>query len=672
MATLRIGTDVGGTFTDFVVLNEESGELYGYKHLSTRPPDRGLLDGLQELAQLFSFSLTEIQDLLHGSTVATNALLEKRLARTALLTTEGFRDILEIGRQDRPKIYDWNADRPEPLVPRTLRFGIPERLDSQGNILKRLDLNVVAQIAEQLRHAQIESVAVCYLFSYLNPEHERQTGQLLRSILKIPVTLSSELLPEHREYERTATTVLNAALRPMIEAYLSQLATELHQLGIRADLQIMQSNGGLTTAQQAGERAVQMLLSGPAAGVAGACYAATQAGCTNVITLDMGGTSTDVSLVRDGRIAWRPEGLIAGRPVRLPIVDIQSIGAGGGSMAWLDTGGLLRVGPQSAGADPGPACYGKSELPTVTDAQLVLGRLDPAVPLGGQPLERARAQAAIGEKIARPLRLSLEEAAVGVLEIADAQMERAIRLITVERGLDPRDFTLLVFGGAGPLHGASLARRLKIKKIIVPRLSGLLSAFGLLISEPIQDLVQTFVHPLESLQASEIERLFLQLQRKAHERLHGCARIDYGRSIDLRYRGQSYELNIELDRSRESSVHEWATLFHQRHAQLYGYALPERSVEVVALRVRAVGRRTFPDLSYQSEPSSVLVSCRERSVYFAEYGWLKSAVYAREALAPESEVHGPALILGRESTVLVEPKQRAFVDQWGNLLIEVL
>lgn len=670
MAALRIGTDVGGTFTDFVVLNEESGELYGYKRLSTRPPDRGLLDGLQELAQLFGFSLTEIKDLLHGSTVATNALLEKRLACTALLTTEGFRDVLEIGRQDRPKIYDWNADRPEPLVPRALRFGIPERLDSQGHILKRLDLDVVAQIAEHLRRAQVESVAVCYLFSYLNPEHERQTGQLLRSLLKIPVTLSSDLLPEYREYERTATTVLNAALRPIVEAYLSRLATELHKRGVRAEFQIMQSNGGLTTAPQAGERAVQMLLSGPAAGVAGARYVATQADCENIITLDMGGTSTDVSLVRDGRIAWRPEGLIAGRPVRLPIVDIQSIGAGGGSIAWLDAGGALRVGPQSAGADPGPACYGRSELPTVTDAQLVLGRLDPEVPLGGQSLERARAQAAITEKIARPLKLSLEEAALGILEIADAQMERAIRLITVERGLDPRDFVLLVFGGAGPLHGASLARRLQIKKIFVPQFSGLLSAFGLLVSEPVQDLVQTLVQPLENLKASEIERLFSQLQRKAHERLHDCAQIDYSRSIDLRYRGQSYELNIEINRA--PSAHEWATLFHQRHAQLYGYALPERPVEVVALRVRAVGRRASPALFCQSEPSSVLSSRRGRSraVYFDDYGWLKSAVYAREALASESEVRGPALVVSRESTVLVEPQQRAWVDKWGNLWIE--
>ncbi|MDW8110245.1 MAG: hydantoinase/oxoprolinase family protein [Candidatus Bipolaricaulota bacterium] len=671
MALLSIGTDVGGTFTDFVVLNEESGELYGYKRLSTRPPDLGILHGLQELAKLFGFSLAEIKSFLHGSTVATNALLEQKLARTALLTTEGFRDVLEIGRQDRPKIYDWNADRPEPLVPRALRFGVPERLDSQGNILKKLDLESVAQIAEHLREAQIESVAVCYLFSYLNPEHERQTGELLRALLKLPVTLSSELLPEYREYERTATTVLNAALRPIIEAYLSRLEKELDELGVRAEMQIMQSNGGLTTAQQAGERAAQMLLSGPAAGVAGARYVAIKAGFENVITLDMGGTSTDVSLVREGQIAWRPEGSIAGRPVRLPMVDVQSIGAGGGSIAWLDAGGVLRVGPQSAGANPGPACYGRSELPTVTDAQLVLGRLDPDVPLGGQRLDRARAQAVISEKIARPLKLSLEEAALGILEIADAQMERAMRLMTVERGLDPRDFTLLVFGGAGPLHGASLARRLKIKRVLVPKLSGLLSAFGLLVSEPIQDLVQTFIQPLERLNTSEIDRLFLQLQRKAQERLHGFDQIEYFRSLDLRYRGQSYELNIEL--SHESSVQEWAALFHGRHQQLYGYALPERPIEVVNLRLRAVGRRALPDLVRKDERllASTVRCERSRAICFAEHGWLTSALYHREDLAPESEVRGPALILSSESTVLIEPEQWAWVDKFGNLLIEL-
>ncbi|MCI2430317.1 hydantoinase/oxoprolinase family protein [Candidatus Acetothermia bacterium] len=674
MAGLSIGTDVGGTFTDFVALNEESGELYGYKRLSTRPPDRGILDGLRELAQLFNFTPTEIKNLLHGSTVATNALLEKRLARTALLTTEGFRDILEIGRQDRPKIYDWNADRPEPLVPRSLRFGVPERLDYQGNVLKRLDLSVVVQIAEQLRRARIESVAVCYLFSYLDPEHERQTGALLRSLLKIPVTLSSELLPEHREYERTATTVLNAALRPMIEEYLSQLAAKLHKQGVHADLQIMQSNGGLTTVRQAGERAVQMLFSGPAAGVAGARYVAVQAGFGNVITLDMGGTSTDVSLIREGQIAWRPEGLIAGRPVRLPMVEIQSIGAGGGSIAWLDAGGILRVGPQSAGADPGPACYGKSELPTVTDAQLVLGRLDPESPLGEQSLDLPRAQAVITEKIASPLKLSLEKAALGILEIADAQMERAIRLMTVERGLDPRDFTLLVFGGAGPLHGSSLARRLKIKRLLVPQLSGLLSALGLLVSEPVQDLVQTFVHPLETLKVSEIASLFARLQNRAQERLHGFAQIEYLCSVDLRYRGQSYELNIELDSQRGQRPHEWAALFHQSHTQAYGYALPERPVEIVNLRLRAVGRRALPDLFRKGEGLLAPIVSRERSraICFAEYGWLKSAIYSREELAPECELCGPALVVGRESTVLVEPSQRAFVDKFGNLLIEAL
>ncbi len=666
MAALSLGIDVGGTFTDFVLLDENSGQLRSYKRLSTRPPDRGMLAGMQEFSQLAGFSLTEIARLLHGSTVATNALLEKKLARTALLTTEGFRDILEIGRQDRPKIYDWNVDRPEPLVERALRFGVPERLDYQGNVLKALDLEAVTRIAEELSSAQIESVAVCYLFSYLNSEHERQTGELLRTLLKIPVTLSAELLPEHREYERTATTVLNAALRPIITEYLSSLSRALQELGVRADLQIMQSNGGLTTPQQAAERAVQMLLSGPAAGVAGARYVAVQAGFQNLVTLDMGGTSTDVALIKDTKIAWKPEGTLDGRPVRLPMIDIQSIGAGGGSIAWLDAGGILRVGPQSAGADPGPACYGKSDLPTVTDAQLLLGRLDPQAPIGGQRLDLQRAQTAISEKIARPLGLSLEAAALGILEIADAQMERAIRLITVARGLDPREFTLLVFGGAGPLHGPSLARRLKIKRLLVPKLSGVLSAFGLLVSEPAQDLVQTCVQPLEKVQIAEIKNLFSRLQREAQARLPGFS-LDYLPSLDLRYRGQSYELNIELtDLLRPSEL---AQLFHRRHRQLYGYDLPEQPIEIVNLRLRAVGRRARPAIRPPELDSAPCPTPAYRPICFPDRGWLRSALY--RDLLPERELHGPALISAADSTILLEPGQRAFVDKLGNLLIEV-
>lgn len=669
MAALSLGIDVGGTFTDFVLLDEDYGQLHSYKRLSTRPPDRGILTGIQEFSQLAGFSLAEIARVLHGSTVATNALLEKKLARTALLTTEGFRDILEIGRQDRPKIYDWNADRPEPLVDRALRFGVPERLDYQGNILKTLDLEAVTRIAEELSSAQIESVAVCYLFSYLNSEHERRTRERLAALLKIPITLSSELLPEHREYERTATTVLNAALRPIVAEYLSSLSRALQKLGVRADLQIMQSNGGLTTSQQAAERAVQMLLSGPAAGVCGARYVALQAGFQNLVTLDMGGTSTDVALIRDTKIAWKPEGTLDGRPVCVSMVDVQSIGAGGGSIAWLDAGGILRVGPQSAGADPGPACYGKSELPTVTDAQLILGRLDPQWPLGGQSLDLQRAQAVVSEKIAQPLKLSLEEAALGILEIVDAQMERAIRLITVERGIDPRDFALLVFGGAGPLHGTSLACRLKIKRLLVPQLSGVLAAFGLLVSQPAQDLVQTCVQPLETVQAEAIRHLFAQLKRAAQERLHGFSveQIDYLPSVDLRYRGQSYALNIELtDLLRPS---EWAQLFQRRHRQLYGYDLPERPIEIVNLRLRAVGRRALPSIHYPELHSAPCPTLAYRPICFPGRGWLRSAIY--RDLLPERELHGPALIAGADGTILLEPQQRAFADKFGNLLIEV-
>lgn len=673
MSAFHVGIDVGGTFTDFVALHADSGELYRYKRCSTRPPDQGVLQGLSELAQLAGFPLNRIDQLLHGSTVATNALLEKKLARTALLTTEGFGDILEIGRQDRPQIYDWNADRPEPLVPRALRFEVPERLDYQGQVLKKLDLSAITHIAEVLRQHQIESVAVCYLFSYLNPAHERQTGEALRACLSIPVTLSSELLPEYREYERTATTVLSAALRPIVEGYLSRLTAATRQLGIKASLQVMQSNGGLAIPSVATARAVQMLLSGPAAGVIGARYIGSQAKFQNLITLDMGGTSTDVALIRAGVIAWRPEGAIDSRPVRLPMVDLQSIGAGGGSIAWLDAGKALRVGPQSAGAEPGPACYGVSDLPTITDAQVVLGRLDPERPLGSRKLDAKRAQSAIYEQIARPLGLSVEEAALGILAIADAHMERAIRLITVERGLDPRDFTLFVFGGAGPLHGTSLAQRLKIRRVFVPQLAGVLAAFGLLVSEPACDLVQTFIQPLHGLPSSAVQRILTKLKTQAEEYLPDLAlrQIDYFPSVDLRYRGQSYEINLALDETLCQNPSQWGRLFHQQHRALYSYDLPERPVEVVNIRLRAVGRRAV--LPVRSSPALQPYPATKRyhSVYFRERGWVKSAVYYREELLPEMELRGPALITGLDSTILIEPQQRASVDKFGNLLIEL-
>jgi len=670
--TVHIGIDVGGTFTDFVVLDPASGQLDLFKVPSTRPPTQGVIEGLQLIMRRLELKPEQIARLVHGSTVATNAILEGKWAKTALLTTEGFRDVLEIGRQNRPSLYDLSIERPEPLVPRTRRFALSERLDYEGQVIKALDVSQVKKLAPVLK--DVESIAVCFLFAYMNPAHERQVRALLEAELQMPITLSSEILPEYREYERTATTVISAALRPVVGRYLEDLDRRVRKLEVCVPFHVMQSNAGIVPATQAARQAVSMLFSGPAGGVEGSRFIGGQAGFNDLITLDMGGTSTDVSLVQKGRIGMRTEGVIEGRPVRMPMVDIHSIGAGGGSLAWIDAGGALRVGPQSAGSEPGPACYGKGEQPTVTDAQLVLGRLDDKNTLGGRTLNRRSAERAIHNMIARPLGLSLEETAAGILEIADAQMERAIRKITVERGHDPRNFALLAFGGAGPMHAGSLAQRLGIPKVIVPPVAGVLSALGLLVADHVYDFVQTFIQPADDPDLAKLEEFFKQMHRKAEERLHDevVESVEFLWALEMRYRGQSYELPIELSGQTLSldMLAEAIQRFHQAHAQLYGYAMEDRPVEIVNLCMRAIGRTPKPPLKLSREsPNKGNASRPPRKVYFHGHGWLESQIFAREGLAPPFKLAGPAVIEGRESTVVLMPEQSAWVDEQGNLII---
>jgi N-methylhydantoinase A len=671
--SVHIGIDVGGTFTDLVVLEAATGKLALFKVPSTRPPTEGVLHGLRRVMDQLTVEPAQITRLVHGSTVATNAILEGRWAQTALLTTAGFRDVLEIARQNRPSLYDLSVERPAPLVPRARRFGITERLDAQGRVIKPLDQDQVTRLIPRLKES--ESIAICYLFSYLNPAHEEATRALLVAQMDVPITISSEILGEYREYERCATTVMSAALGPVVGRYLQELKARVRQLGIPSRLQVMQSNGGIASAERASRQAVSMLFSGPAGGVAGARFVGVQAGFSDLITFDMGGTSTDVSLVRNGQISLKSEGLIAGRPVRLPMVDIHSIGAGGGSLAWIDAGGALRVGPQSAGAEPGPACYGKGDQPTVTDAQLVLGRLDEQHVLGDRALDRGRAERAMFEKIAQPLGLSLEEAASGILEVADAQMERALRVITVERGHDPRRFALLAFGGAGPLHAGALAQRLDLPTVIIPPLAGVLCALGLLVADRVQDVVRTLIQPLDAPDLAQIAEGFGQMQREAEGRFgeKPVERLEVERALDLRYRGQSYELTIELGDATLTleSLAEATRLFHERHRQLYGYAMPQRPVEMVNLRLRAVGHTPQPILKDQSPSADhkIFVKSR-RSVYFRDEGWLASEIHERGQLAPVMRLAGPAIIQGRESTIVLMPKQRGRIDEFGNLIIE--
>ena len=654
---MRIGVDIGGTFTDFVVLRAEGQPVETFKVLSTpREPARAVLAGLARVPHQGR------RHIVHGSTVATNALLERKGAATALITTRGFRDVLVIRRQNRPQLYDFFADPPPPLVPDRWRLEVDERVTYTGEVLKPLDPAEVDNLLAFLQQEGVESVAVVLLFSFLHPEHERLIGEKLRAA-GFSVSLSSDILPEYREYERTSTTVVNAYVSPVMERYLAQLEQAL----TGDELRIMQSNGGSIGTQEARRNAVRCILSGPAGGVVGARYVAQMAGFERIITFDMGGTSTDVSLC-DGDIRVTTEAEVGGHPLRIPIIDIHTVGSGGGSIAHVDLGGALRVGPQSAGADPGPACYGRGEEATVTDANLVLGRLAADYFLGGEmPLDEARAWAAL-ERLGRRLGLSAVDAAAGVVEVANAHMERALRVISVERGYDPRDFVLVSFGGAGGLHAADLARRLGIPRVLVPPYAATLSAFGMLVTDVIKDYAQTVMLPGHTPVPVLREHLRPLVQRGVAEvEAEGIPRegILVEELLDMRYAGQSYELTVPLGEDPVDA-------FHHAHRQAYGYAVLDAAVEVVNVRVRVIGRvprPALPRLNGNGEDASHALF--DRREVFLEGRRAPVPFYRGEALRPGNRIPGPAIIVRRDTTILIGPQDTAHVDVWGNVVVEV-
>ncbi len=593
--------------------------------------------------------------LHYGSTVATNALLERRGARVALLTTAGFEDVLEIGRQVRPELYALEPRRPPPLVPRARRIGVRERVLADGTVETPLARRQVAAAVAAVARSRATAVAVCLLHGYAAPAHERRLGRALAG-RGLHVTLSHRLLREYREYERVATAALNAYVGPLMARHLRALAAVVPGRRLR----VMQSGGGLIGAPIACAEPVRTILSGPAGGVVGAAERARRAGHRRVITLDMGGTSADVSLV-DGALAYRSETSIDGLPVRVPALDIHTVGAGGGSLARLDRGGALRVGPESAGADPGPACYGRGSAPTVTDANLVLGRLVESEFLGGaMRLDRARAERAIAP-LARRLGRSVEATAAGIVRVANAAMERALRVITVERGHDPRLFTLVAFGGAGALHAAELAAALGIRRVYVPRQPGLLSAWGVLAAEVVRDHGRTLraVAP-----GGVLERGFRALARAAERdlRREGVRPATVERLLEVRYAGQAYEVSVPYRAG-------WERAFHRAHARLFGHADPRRPVEVVTLRARARGggARLPTERPPRAGRPAPLAT---RPVAFAE-GARRAAVHRRDDLGPGRRLRGPAVICEYSATTLVPPGWRVFVDRLGGLLLEV-
>ena len=661
MSIKVLGVDVGGTFTDFVILQD--GHMNLYKLPSTpKKSAQAVLQGIQDL------NISEETILAHGSTVATNALLERRGASTALITTEGFEDIIEIGRQHRDSLYDLFLDRPTPLVDSELRFGLMERIDHTGQVVRKLEDSEIRRILNMIRDTKVEAVAIVLLFSFLNPEHELAIKLALAELKDVPfLSVSSEILPEYREYERTSTVVANAYLGPVMSHYLDELRNTLGR-----SFRVMQSSGGSISSELAATQPVRTVLSGPAGGVVGAHYVASTAGYPNIITLDMGGTSTDVSLC-PGRIQETTGVLLGGVPIAITMTDIHTVGAGGGSIARIDDGGALVVGPDSAGASPGPACYGVGNEITVTDAKLLLGHLDPNNFLGGQitlNTEHARTQM---ESLVEQLQVPSEQVAQGILEVVNSNMERALRTISLERGFDPRSFALVPFGGAGPMHACDLAESLEISTILIPTIPGVLSALGVAIADIVKDYSKTILVGSDDLLHIDLNDIFQPLEEQAlfelsHEGLRE-AQIELRRLLDLRYVGQSYELSILFP--SDLNLIETIQTFHLEHKQRYGHSDSHKPVELVNIRLKAIGKTEKPLLERQKGTSAIKpeATIGQRQVIFGGTK-LDTKIYARSKLRPGNRLEGPSIVLQMDTTTVISPKWRGEIDSWGNLILQ--
>jgi N-methylhydantoinase A/oxoprolinase/acetone carboxylase beta subunit len=638
---MRIGIDAGGTFTDFIVVRD-NGAIETFKLRSNpRSPASVILAGL---AQATGGGRAEV---IHGSTVATNALLERKGARTALVTTAGFEDVIHIGRQNRAELYNLTPMLRSPIIPRAMCFGVKERAYFDGTIAQIPSAAEIARLKARLRRARIQSIAICFLHAYRNPANEKRVAAALEGLGYL--CTSHDVCPEFREYERSSTTLINAYVGPLMEKYLGELERSSHHR-----IAIMQSNGGFMSTKEARRHAVRTVLSGPAGGVIGALEVAKLSGFSRILGFDMGGTSTDVSL-SDGQPRETMEASIDGLPVRVPMLDIHTVGAGGGSIARVDEGGLLRVGPESAGADPGPACYGKGDLPTVTDAHVVLGRIAADQLIGGgMHLDTTRAASAV-DSIAHQLDISRDAAAQGILRVANANMERAIRLVSVERGHDPRDFALVAFGGCGGLHACEIAQELGIQTVLVPEYAGALSALGMLLASHVRD------YAAGVLNRSDFEREFLRLERTARKELPGAELI---RAADIRYTGQSYELTVPWNAA------EPAAPFHREHQRVYGYSNPERAIEMVTIRVRA--RLDVPKPKLVSQRQRPRTSKKDVRRIHSAGAWRDTPVYPRSSLPaakrpPYPKLRGPALVLDYGSTTLIPPGWSFSVDKVGTL-----
>lgn len=670
----KIGVDTGGTFTDIVMHTNDS--LFTHKVLSTpQNPAHAVIQGVGEILHKHDTNPEEVE-IVHGSTVATNALLERRGARIALVTTKGFEDVLEIGRQSRPNLYDFFVERPAPLVPAERRFGISERTLHTGEIQTEIETDALDALATQLAALELDAIAICFLFAYVNPKNEQIVAEYLSSRKpEIPVSCSHEVLPEYREYARFSTTVANAYIRPTLERHLSTLIASKQ---FPKSFRLMLSNGGSVSGRNFESAGIRTVLSGPAGGVLGAFEIAKTAGYNQIITFDMGGTSTDVSLCNNG-ISLTTESTISGLPIKVPLIDIHTVGAGGGSIASVDTGGALRVGPESAGANPGPICYGNNgENITVTDANLFLGRIAATQFLGGAMSLDTHKPGAYIEKFASHLGIPPLQAADGILKIANAAMERAIKVISVERGYDTRDFTLVSFGGAGGLHAAFMAENLGIGTVLIPPNGGLLSAYGMLFADVIKDYSQTVLWQLEKSSNEEFAKALdagfdaLLTRAETEMKTEGFTpdQLKVNCSLDMRYAGQSYELNIPYH-SIGKEVQTLVDRFHAAHAQRFGYARTDAPAEVVNLRLTAIGETDKPPIQPTPLVSDADTSeaCISQTPVIFENASLSTDFYRREMLRPGNRIVGPAIVTEFSATTVIPANFFAVVDAYQNLIL---
>lgn len=677
---MKVATDIGGTFTDLVYVDEKGKIGTAKSHTTPHSFDEGVMNVINESG----INSESIEMFIHGSTIVINALIQRDGVKTGLITTKGFRDVLEIARGNRPDLYNVRYEKPMPFVPRYLRQEVEERLNYKGEVVQDLNKDQIKELVDYFKKENVDAIAVSFLHSYVNPIHEQEAVRIVKELWpEVSVTASHEVTREWREYERTNTTVLNAYVKPIASSYIQRLEDGLDTIGSQSNNYIMQSNGGTTTFEQSQETPINMVESGPVAGIYGAAILGKMLGEENIIAFDIGGTTAKCSLVDGGEVKVSTDYYIerdersAGHPIKVPVVDVVEIGNGGGSIAWIDGGGSLRVGPQSAGASPGPVAYGEGgENPTTTDANLVAGRLSPKN--FEKKVDMEKVKEAINQEVATPFNTSVDESALGIIRVANSNMLNILKLVSVRKGYDPREFTLVAFGGGGPLHASALAKELGIKRVIVPIATSVFAAWGMLMTDLRHDYIQTFIRRVRNIDLNELNNKYVQLERNAVKQYdeEGIEKdnVLFSRFADIRYVGQEHTVKVPVPAGNigDAELEQVIEAFHDAHEQLYTFKLEDAETEIVTLHLTAFGSVQKPELAKLDETDGTLEDAliEVRPVLYEEEGWLDTHVYDRNKLGANMEIQGPAIVEEQSSSTVIYPKQSLTVDAYGNLIIE--